>query len=684
MAKKLLHRLNLQAVYKARIRFRVRRTASVSEPSLTGVESAKQTPSDGAKTLESQKTKELIATPSHTAEAGQPRDRNRMELSRELISQILRGARRMAMPMFWLSVAAFCGGTGWAAFLWLTTLPPLPDCQQLSSFATDNNKLYCAEQAVRSGKEEAFLAGLDLVKQWTGEHPLRIRAKQLLKDWSIAILDIARQKAAQNDLAGAIALARKVPLNSPMYAQAKGAIASWKQDQQQDQIQEAKLETALKVQDWKTADAEIQTLAKLDTPYWRRRINALRQRVITERIAFQQLRDMQQLASSAAGNPDKLGRIVVLAEQISPDSYARPAVEDELKRLSQSLLHLMLAKVAQSDIEGAIATARQVPASIPLPPEAHDLVWLSRAQPLVTRAVPQQPISVQIWQLWTVLLQMRQIGATSPLSAQVKILMPQLEQQIQDLTQLQLASATANLKQIPALQIAIHMAEGITLDRPQRLYAQTLIADWRDNIQRAEDYPYLLAAQQWAKTGTIPHLNVAIALAGKIPLGRALRPEAQAAIFDWTQQIQTMQDQPVLIQAQTLGQQKKLKDAIQMAAKIRPGRALYLDAQTAIKGWTAQVQTAEDRPILNQANVLADQGSLSAAINLASQIGDGRALSGEAKMAIARWAEEREEIERSRRLAANSSRHPKTAPPRSPDRDESPPEVPDAPDSPPP
>jgi uncharacterized protein (UPF0548 family) len=227
--------------------------------------------------------------------------------------------------------------------------------------------------------------------------------------------------------------------------------------------------------------------------------------------------------------------------------------------------------------------------------------------------------------------------------------MPQLEERIQDLTQLQLASSMAALGQIATFQIAIQMAQNITPDRPQRLYAQTLIAQWRKDIQRVEDRPFLNEAQQLAQAKTLPKLKAAIAQAKQIHSGRALYAEAQTAIAQWNKQIQTIEDRPVLNQARQLAKQKKLTEAIKVAAKIRAGRALYPEAQMAVRGWTTQIQLAEDRPLLNQANGLADRGSLSAAIDLAYQIAPGRALYSEAQAAIARWLTQRDAIRRATR-----------------------------------
>jgi hypothetical protein len=63
-----------------------------------------------------------------------------------------------------------------------------------------------------------------------------------------------------------------------------------------------------------------------------------------------------------------------------------------------------------------------------------------------------------------------------------------------------------------------------------------------------------------------------------------------------------------------------------------------------ILDWTTTIQIAEDKPILDEAKDLAYVGSLSAAINMASQIAPGRALYDEAQRAIALWKAEREYI----------------------------------------
>ncbi len=361
----------------------------------------------------------------------------------------------------------------------------------------------------------------------------------------------------------------------------------------------------------------------------------------------------RQIAESASDSTAALGRAIALAEQIKPATYAHTDALIDLQTWGQSLLNHLTEQLAQADIAGAIATAQALPLSLPLPPVARDLVWLNRAQTLATlsyASASPSPYSLQ-GQLWIALAQVRQIQANSPLYAQTQRLIPQLEQQSQDFLQIQLATSIAALHQMPMLQTAIAMMQGIAPGHAQRIYAQTLIAQWRKEIQQIEDRPYLAQAQRLAATGSIPALKAAIAEAQQIAPKRALRIDAQSAIAKWTRQIQTIEDQPILDQAQALAKQQKLKDAIQMASRIPADRALYQNAQTAIGRWNAQIQAAEDQTILDEASALADRGRLTRAIDLISRIGPDRSLYDEAQRAISRWSVQRDAILRTRRPA---------------------------------
>lgn len=550
--------------------------------------------------------------------------------------QMGRGAKVIGAPLIWLGVAAFCGGTGYAAFQWLSTIPPFPECDRLWFFSLESDKLFCAEQAVRSGDPTALQAGIKLTGQWGNNHYLYPKAARLYQEWSKQLLEQAKHKALNDDLAGAIALASTIPPTNPVSQDAKTVILEWEKLSDRDQLLTNQVEAALKVQDWKRAEAELQPPATAISAYQQQQLNRLRARLLTERMAFNQLQQIQALVKAQPGNVETLGRAIQLATHINPASYLREVAQRDRQQWTEALMAIARTRLNSGDLPGAIAVARWLPAEVPVTTEVQDLVWVSRAQ-------QAPPPSGQIvtaphwWQQLTILASLHQIQPASPVYEFAQAPRSQVEQQVQDITQLSLAQMVAQLPYLPTLQVAIGMAQDIPLGRPHRVEAQTLIAEWQQAVQRVEDFPILLHARKLAAPGKVKNLQEAIASASQIPLGRALRPTAQAAIFDWRQHIQTIEDQPTLTQARQLANQNQLPEAIQTASQIAPGRALYEEAQIAIRTWTETLQTAADRPLLEEARTLARQGNLGAAMDVAYQIAPGRALYDEAQTAIAQW-----------------------------------------------
>jgi hypothetical protein len=88
------------------------------------------------------------------------------------------------------------------------------------------------------------------------------------------------------------------------------------------------------------------------------------------------------------------------------------------------------------------------------------------------------------------------------------------------------------------------------------------------------------------------------------------------------------------------GDAKSLQAATDAAEQILYGTPQYHEAQRLAEGWRRQVEAMEDRPYLDRAVKLANQGdpaSLQAAIAEASNVGFGRALYGEAQDKIGQW-----------------------------------------------
>ncbi|NJR57178.1 MAG: hypothetical protein HC768_23240 [Acaryochloris sp. CRU_2_0] len=325
-------------------------------------------------------------------------------------------------------------------------------------------------------------------------------------------------------------------------------------------------------------------------------------------------------------------------------TLASSEAKSALTQWSQTLLVWAMQQWQQGNASLALETAQKIPFDPSLPQAGRDLIRLSQARQR-TSNIQQQPLAMQLWNLLEAISAARQIPANSPFYQASQL--QTWQAQLQDTLRLQFADMIARGNDSVSLKLAIAEAQNITPDRPGRLSAQSLIAHWNQKIKKLEDRPYLIRAEKMAKAGKVADLKRAIAQAQEIPDDRPLGPEAQAKMIQWKNQIEVIEDQPLLDQAKQLAKQAKYSEAIQAAGKILPNRALYEAAQTDINTWQAEIfsiQTAEDQPILNQANALAARGRLTLAIEMASQIGSGRALSGQAQYSIKVWSEERQNI----------------------------------------
>jgi hypothetical protein len=549
--------------------------------------------------------------------------------------------------LLFLVTSCIFGGVGVLAFFWLASLPPLPNCQEISPLSADMERLYCAREAARSGKADDLLKGLKLVEGWSTTRPLYGEAHQLLEEWSQDLFIIARAQLEASGLQTAVTIASQIPEHSSVYQQAQTAIADWQKEWKTGDAIYATAQAALKQQNWRQASAQIPALAQLNNSYWRKeRTTELTEAILAERAARQTLNQARQLANRK--NLQNIGQAIALAIEIDPQTYAWTDAKTNLQQWSQVLITQSMSQWKQGDVTGAVSLAQMIPPELEVAPQAKDLIWFSHAEQLATVNTTSLDASLQrIWNLMEALSAIRRIQPGSQFYAIAQSRSQTWQQQLQDLTQLQFAKLTASLGQRPAYELAIQQAQLVNADHPQGVQAQSLIADWHEQIERIEDQPYLLYARRLADTGTVPALQKAIAFARQIPLGRALRIDAQTAIATWLQQIEIVEDKPIFDQAQALAKQGKLSEAIDVAAKIRVNRALYAQAQAAIANWHNQIEAAmiaEDQRILDQAGAEAAEERLTIAIDIASQIAPGRPLYNEAQSAISQWESQRSDI----------------------------------------
>jgi hypothetical protein len=74
------------------------------------------------------------------------------------------------------------------AFLWLTSLPPRTNCDEISPLSADIDRLYCAQAAAESGELGDLMDGLKLVEAWSPNNPLHNEAQRWMTEWSESVL----------------------------------------------------------------------------------------------------------------------------------------------------------------------------------------------------------------------------------------------------------------------------------------------------------------------------------------------------------------------------------------------------------------------------------------------------------------------------------------------------------------
>lgn len=561
------------------------------------------------------------------------------ETSTEPPKPAARGPARSGFPIWlvvWLGLLGIAGGVGVNAFFLLTRVPPNPDCKPDITKVPESEQLYCIDVAAQAGDMNRLIKGMAMVSRWPKDHAHYTESRRLMTRWSTSVLLLARQKAAQKDTKGAIAIAQKIPSGSPLYRESQNTIAAWKQELNQGQIIYDKVIAALQSENWRLANEQVQALARIPNDQWRSRAKGLRKQIQDEQAARAKLQEARGLADLQA--PEFLAEAIALAQQIQPKSYARKDAQKEIGRWSRQLLNMAISDLSQQRPESAITTAELVPVKSALRREAEKLLVMARAQAIVVAPTSvKQPIYQQLWTVTQALATGQRLDAKNPLYQSVQPFLPKWSAQIEDLTRLQLASTIASANQILAYQVAIQHAQTILADRPQRVQAQTLIAHWRKEIQRLEDRPYLARAKQLAAAGTKVRLQAAIAEARKIRQGRALRLEAQTEIAQWQRQLARLEDQIILDRAQKLAQKGQYEQAVQVLEQIGSDRPLYEEAQAELQSWSGELEIAADRKILNEANLLASYKEYGAAIEVASRIGVDRPLYWEAQTAISEW-----------------------------------------------
>jgi hypothetical protein len=531
---------------------------------------------------------------------------------------------------FWGVVSIFAlGGLGALSVAVLLKLPALPNCPAVFwPTASASLRLYCAQLAGEKQTINDLLESIALVKDLPKDHPLRPEVDRNIEQWASDILRLADIAFQKGELKKAIEAANKIPTNTAAAKLVATKIKYWNETWAQAYRIYKDSEKALEKQDLREAFLIATRLLSVDNDYWQTTkykeltgvINATREDV--EKLAkAKDLAEQGGLANYLAA--------IRLAEEIKEKSRVRKQAKEFMASVGQDMLDLAKDALGRRDFDEAASIARQIPEEAGLKDEVQDFTTIADAE--------SRSWGGGVDDLKAAIAAAQTLKRDRPLYGRAQELIAAWQLEIQDVGYLEKARDLASGGQPNDLAAAINEASKIPANNPRGDEAQQEIARWQDTLQTIEDRPILDRADNLADSGTVEGLQAAIGEAQKIGSGRSLGSEAAQRIDDWSARVSQIQDQPRLDQARRLASQGDLAGAIATANQIPSGRALYEDAQADVRDWSDRLQSSEDQPRLERARQLANQGDLAGAISVANQIGSNRSLYDQAQNEIQSW-----------------------------------------------
>ena len=522
------------------------------------------------------------------------------------------------------------GGVAGASAVSLLRIPNLPNCRAIFwPLASAATRLQCADAYADQGSVDSLLAAISLVEALPADHPLRSDINDRVELWADEVLHIADQTFNQGELDAAITIAEKIPPNTAAAQQVSDRLRRWRAIWEQAESIFRKAEEHLRASQFRDAFSAAIQLRSVDNEFWaNQRYDELTSLISRTREEVNLLANAERIADR--GTVDDILEALQQVAAIEPESYVYAEAQTVLKDLSSDLLDLAEAALANQDGPEALRILGKIPPEARLEQEVADFRTLADAYELTwggTTAGYEAAI-----------VRLQSLGSDRPLYAKAQALRREWQWELEGVAQLNWARQVARSGTVESLRAAIVEAEEVAPDNPRWDQAQTQIAEWRRGFALIEDQPFIDRAKLAALGGDRASLQGAIAEVGQVPNSSALYGEAQDLMADWRWQIQRLDNQPMLTQAQQLADNGQLSQAVAVASQIPPNQALYDEAQTAIAGWQDQ---QSGRQSYQQALLVADSGTvggLAQAIELALGVPDSSSDWTLARQAANQWS----------------------------------------------
>jgi hypothetical protein len=527
-------------------------------------------------------------------------------------------------------VLALFGGVATASAVSLFRIPNLPNCRAIFwPTASASTRLQCADAYADQGNVESLLAAIALVEQLPEDHALRAEINERVERWSEQILDIAERTFHEGELEQAIAIASRIPAHTAAAAVVSERVANWETVWSDATEIFATAEDFLRDSQFRQAFSEAIKLRSVGNDYWETtKYEELVNLISTARRDVNVLGQARRLADR--GSVSAILEALELVQSISEESHLYGEAQALMKEISREMLDLAENALAREDGTGALNILTKIPPEAGLAAEVADFRTLAQAYELTWDN------SVVGYE--TAIVRLQSISRDRPLYGRAQSLIREWRQEIQGLAQLDWAKQVANPGTVADLQAAIALAQEIDRDSPSWSAAQAQIDRWRGEISRIQDGPYLSQAKALAAAGDRASLLAAIDTARQIGRGSALYGEAQDLIADWRWDVQRFDNAPILAQARQAADQGNIPGAIAIAQQIPQGQALYRDAQNLVERWQGENLGGDTLQTAYQAAQSGTVGNLVQAISLAQQVPQTSGRWNEAQGAINQWS----------------------------------------------
>ena len=481
----------------------------------------------------------------------------------------------------WGIILVLCsGGLGYGATTMLLKLPKTQSCSKVFwPIASASIRLYCAQTAAENKDVDGLLNAIDLVAVLPDSHPLRPEIDRNINRWATSILEIGEEEFQTGKLKQAISTARKIPNNVSAKELVDEKITNWKDVWSKGEETYSLVEDKLREGDWNGAFNTAVRLTDNNNEYWA--TTKYEESINNINIAQEQRASLDKAVTQiTSGQVDDLILAIGKADDIDKKSYTYEQAQEIRASAKEKLVNNIEGYVANQDWQQLLRVVNRVPGSLNLQTRVKD------------------------WQI------------------------------------LANAGSSSELDTVFGMEEAIEEAK--KLERKSEYYqlGQTLISRWEKEIGGVR---HLTKARRFAQIGTINNLSKAITEAGEISSSNPRYAEARQEIGKWRGQIQIIEDQPILTRARELSYGNNTnawRRAIAEISLISSNSPLYGDAQNYVRTWRANIQKVEDQPIINEADSFASVNNYPAAIESAKRVASGRALYPDAQSRISRWQAE--------------------------------------------